>query len=267
MLPLSRITRSTLRRIVPSITLGMMFFIVLPFFMPLHAQEAECQCVVELRCDPYRGGLISDGQTECNTPGDPKPCNICGGGGAPCYTYCGGLRSDPGKSDSSCYGGGSCTPSKNTCSECGDQIAEGADRQYFIETDRQLCESGAFCGQYFPVCPDGHGTPDNCDIPLTVNRGLYSTLFKQCFCGITQLAQVIINIGYTIIGSISVFMFSLGMIRYITARNDPNKITEAKQTLYAALAGLVFVLLSIGLLTLLDAELAPWGIRFLTFET
>lgn len=57
--------------------------------------------------------------------------------------------------------------------------------------------------------------------------------------------QKILSIVFMIVGAISVLMFAIGGLRYITAQGDSQQISKAKQTLIYALVGLVVSILAV----------------------
>lgn len=61
--------------------------------------------------------------------------------------------------------------------------------------------------------------------------------------------QAILNIVFMVTGSISVLMFAIGGLRYITAQGDPAQLSKAKGTLIYALVGLVVSISAVTIVT------------------
>jgi len=222
---------------------------------PALAQSiTPCDCITSAYwCDPGLGGAFSSQPLgECSdTPGVR--------GDKVCLTLCGGKRIDPADPAGGITGGGAnCTRTPTCTASCACTQCYGINvsDEDSLNQIKSFCESGAFCGEFHPLLMGKiyRGEP-----------GLYSTFFKQCFCGFGDFIQTIVDIGYTVVGALSLAMFALGAIKYMTSRNDPEKIADAKSTLLSAVAGLVLVLLSIAILRLLDVQLSPWGIQFLVY--
>jgi len=109
------------------------------------------------------------------------------------------------------------------------------------------------------LCPTPGGTD-----PLLAEKGSWSEVFNSCFCSATDMVQTILNIAVYSIATISLIFLGVGGIKYITAKNNPEKINEAKETLLAALIGMMLVLFSVALIQLLNRQFNPqWGIDFL----
>ena len=242
------------------LSLGLLFFTSLT---PVRAQNVPCNCMFVAYCDPAKGGAFQ-----------PAAISTCGpSSNELCTAVCAGIRIDPTQPANATVGGQlncymvSACGAKAGCSPCAHYHYNGADAvpypavppdESLVQGMRVMCESGAYCGHYFPTTK---GTP----IVYSGEAGLYSDLFKQCFCSYGGLVQVIVNIGYTVVGTLALVMLAVGGWKYIMARNDPEKIAEAKGTLSAAVAGLIFVLFSIAILRFMDVQFSPWGIRFLVF--
>ncbi len=82
---------------------------------------------------------------------------------------------------------------------------------------------------------------------LLSNIGTTSKCLSDGECSLCDILQVAVNIGnfmLAIAGALALIMFIWGAWGLIVARGDDEKITGAKGTLWAALAGMVFVLIS-----------------------
>ena len=149
-------------------------------------------------------------------------------------------------------GGADCSPSiQQTICGTNDNVCETAQERY-------ACENLVmFEGNY--LCPTG-GTAS---ITLA-KRGAWSEVFKKCFCTTGDMIQQILNIAMYVVSGIALILLALGAIKYYTANNNPDELTEAKEMVTSAIVGLVLVMLSISIITLLNGQLPPsWGINFL----
>ena len=235
--------RSLLAKSFILIYLSLSSLLLLSLFIfpePIFAQSRPCDCWYVEECDPATGAQLSGTNFYFACPGQRLDHTISNAAGNCLYVpTCGDVcKCTACVYDEAHYPGGAIP---------GDEVA-----QY-----RDFCESGAYCGHTDPISLAGG--------VFGSEPGLFSTVFKKCYCGYANLIQDIVNIGYTVVGTLALVMFAIGGWKYIFSRNDPEKLVEAKSTLTAAVAGLVFVLLSIAVLNLLDSQLAPWGIRFLEY--
>jgi hypothetical protein len=189
--------------------------------------------------------LAQDAPCNCAFSEQCNPVTGASGPGAGNH-WCAGRLLDPTDLGSNCEYNPGCGL---VCTKC---LVGGAADKY-LKTSQTLCEIGARCNKLANGMYAGE-------------RGLWSSVFAECYCNYGQLAQVLVNIGYTVIGTLSVIMFCIGGFKYITAKNDPEKLSDAKGTLTAAVAGFLLVLLSISVMRLLEGQLSPWGIHFLKFS-
>lgn len=98
----------------------------------------------------------------------------------------------------------------------------------------------------------------------SATKGAWSDVFQECFCSTGALIQKIINIVIYIVSGVALILLAIGAIKYITAQNNPDKITEAKEMITSAIFGLILILFSISIIRLLQGQLPPsWGVNFL----
>lgn len=163
---------------------------------------------------------------------------------------------------------GGCSPQINDL-PCGtnQQVCENAEKRWSCEHTLPFTSNNPsdpiFGGTARYLCSMDPNNP----YPGTNNialKGSWSEVFKTCFCSTGQLIQKIIDIAIYSISGIALIVLALGAIKYITAQNNPDKITEAKETILAGVVGLVLVLFSIAIINLFQGQLpSSWGINFL----
>ncbi|HSH17940.1 MAG TPA: pilin [Candidatus Saccharimonadales bacterium] len=64
-----------------------------------------------------------------------------------------------------------------------------------------------------------------------------------------ERVQIILTIVFAIIGALSVLMFAVGGLRYVSSQGDPQQISKAKGTLIYAVVGLVVSISAISIVT------------------
>lgn len=243
--------------ILKSLALFFVLFFNFAFLSPRStlAQVVPCSCYHKVYCNETNGALSDVAISTCG------PSN-----NLPCFMICPGISGNPSLSPidpaNTCVNNSDCVKS-SSCTPCNLFEPPPIVLKTVIDNGpvlNQFCRSGAYCSMQPNGCSQ---TSSGAYVP---RPGLISTVFKQCFCGIADLVQNIVNIGYAVVGTLSVGMFCIGGYKYLTCQNNPEKINEAKATLTYAVGGLVFVLLSISILSFLDVQLAPWGIRFLRYS-
>ena len=78
------------------------------------------------------------------------------------------------------------------------------------------------------------------------------------------MVQKIVTLAIYAISIIALIVLGVGGIKYITSQNNPDKITEAKETIIAAIAGMLLIILAVAIIRLLNNQLpGEWGINFL----
>lgn len=180
-----------------------------------------------------------------------------------------------------CSGGDSCSPDVRGL-PCGDPAPHagynGADNLCDMAEKRYSCENkerytpsdpnSTFSPGFF-LCSDPSDTSvpnpgGPTDVPFKAIKGAWSEVFNQCYCSTGQLIQQILNIAIYSISTIALILLVIAGIKYITAQNNPDKITEAKDMATSAVSGMIFILLSVAILQLLTKQFNPdWGIDLL----
>lgn len=164
-----------------------------------------------------------------------------------------------------CEGDAGCFPSvRNVVCGSNNDVCDLAQQRYACENVEVYTKLNATAGDPVGVylCPynDGLYEPNR----LNAEKGAWSEVFRRCFCSTGDLIQQILNIAVYSISIIALFLLVLGGIKYITSQNNPDKITDAKEMLLAAIIGMVLVLFSVTLIALLNGQLNPnWGIDLL----
>lgn len=72
--------------------------------------------------------------------------------------------------------------------------------------------------------------------------------------GSTQV-QAILTIVFTVIGALSVLMFAVGGLRYISSQGDPQAAAKAKGTLIYALVGVLVSMAAVGIVQFVVGKL------------
>jgi hypothetical protein len=69
---------------------------------------------------------------------------------------------------------------------------------------------------------------------------------------IEGVVQTIVNIALPLAGIAALFLFVIAGYNMITSQGNPDKLKEAKDMITNAVIGLVFILLSVGILVLIS---------------
>ena len=72
----------------------------------------------------------------------------------------------------------------------------------------------------------------------------------------TQTIQNITNIVFALIGSLALLIIVLAGLRYITARGDPNGVSQARQAILYAVIGLIVAVAAYAIVTFVVKGLA-----------
>lgn len=67
--------------------------------------------------------------------------------------------------------------------------------------------------------------------------------------------QAVLTIVFTIIGALSVLMFAVGGLRYISSQGDPQAAAKAKGTLIYALVGVLVSMTAVAIVTFVLGKL------------
>ena len=160
----------------------------------------------------------------------------------------------------------------NTCSSdlrgvsCGQAGSTGGNEFCNNIQKRYACENVVKFTPFdwMPWSPDPEYFCTDPNDPSVGVKGSWSEVFKQCFCSTGEMVQKIVTLAIYAISIIALIVLGVGGIKYITSQNNPDKITEAKETIIAAIAGMLLIILAVAIIRLLNNQLpGEWGINFL----
>lgn len=102
-------------------------------------------------------------------------------------------------------------------------------------------------GVSFPVYADA--IRQNC------NSGQVSTGVGCIPTDASGLAQAIYSIVLGVAGGLAVLFIIIGGFKVATSSGDPDKLQEGRETITAAIAGLVFLLLAVSILAIIGIDI------------
>lgn len=81
------------------------------------------------------------------------------------------------------------------------------------------------------------------------------------YCSVGPVVRRVMNIGFILIGSVSLIFLIIGGFRYMTASGSEEAATSGKKTIYYAIAGLIVVILA-GTIVNIIVNLVLYGKTF-----
>ncbi len=182
-------------------------------------------------------------------PTYPCTCTNCGMGTTDCNTEA-GCNDSCGGADQSCsWSNGKCkciddpSPSPNPQTEAACSSKCGGAGKYTWDEVKKLCN----CDRSTPVEPGKDYSGDNSSAGGTIDLGPPGGTAQN----VPEVLNNVINWALGIATSLAVLFIIIGGFRYITSAGNSNMQESAKKTLFAAIIGLVIVVIAFVIITVI----------------